>query len=138
MTLAAIQSAIVERYKDGAFELETFWPGVNYEPVANKAHARVWFVPTGNDAASLGGTGMDRISGFAQIDLMYPEGKGIGAALEKADAVAAIFERGQSQAYGATTAVFTGATVLQPRNEAGWLRVPVSVGWYSHQARSVP
>ena len=138
MSLAAIQSAIVERYKDGAFELETFWPGVNYEPVANKAHARVWFVPSGNDAASLGGTGMDRISGIAQIDLMYPEGKGIGAALEKADAVAAIFERGQSQAYGTTTAVFTGATVLQPRNEGGWLRVPISVGWYSHQARSVP
>ena len=138
MSLAAIQSAIVERYKDGAFALTTFWPGVNYEPTANTPHARVWFLPAGNDAASLGGAGLDRISGIAQIDLLYPEGKGIGAALEKADAVAAIFERGQSQIYSTTTVVFTGATVLQPRNEAGWLRVPVSVLWYSHQPRSEP
>lgn len=137
MSLAAIQSAIVARYQAGSFGLTTFYPGKNYEPSADTAHARIWFMPSGNDPASLGGTGLDRIVGVAQIDLMYPEGKGIGDALEKADAVAAYFQRGRSQAYSTTTVVFTGAVVLQPRNEGGWLRVPISVGWYSHQARSV-
>jgi hypothetical protein len=138
VSIAGINSAIVTRYKDGDFQLPTFWPGVNYEPTAGAAHARAWFLPAGNDAGSLGGTGLDVIRGILQIDLMYPDGKGIGVALEKADDVAAIFERGQSEVYGTSTVVFNGATVLQPRNENGWLRVPVSVGWYSHQARSVP
>jgi hypothetical protein len=137
VSLAGIQSAIVTRYQAGSFGLTTFYPGKNYDPTADTAHARLWFIPSGNDAASLGGTGSDLISGIAQIDLMYPEGKGIGDALEKADAVAAYFQRGQSQVYSGTTVVFDGATILQPRNEDGWLRVPVSIAWHCYKARSV-
>ena len=137
MSLAGIQSAIVTRYQSGSFGLTTFYPGKEYDPTADTAHARLWFIPSANDPSSMGGTGLDKISGVAQIDLMYPEGKGIGDALEKADSVASHFQRGRSQVYSGTTVVFNGATVLQPRNEGGWLKVPVSIGWYSHQARSV-
>lgn len=138
MNVAGIYSAIVTRYKAGDFGLETFWPGKNYDPAAGQLHARVYFLPSGNDPASLGSTGSDRMVGILQIDLMYPEGAGVGTALTKADEVAAYFQRGQSQAYeSAATVTFDGAKILQPRNEDGWLRVPVSIGWYCYKARSL-
>lgn len=138
MNVAGIYSAIVTRYKAGAFGIETFWPGKNYEPTAGEKHVRAYFMPSGNDPASLGATGSDRMTGIVQFDVMFPDGHGVGSALTKADDIAAYFQRGQSQAYGTeATVTFTGATILNPRNEDGWLRVPVSVGWYCHKARSV-
>lgn len=135
MSLAKAQSAIITRYDAADFGLTTFYPGVNYDPAARTAHCRIWFIPVGNDAGSLGRGGIDRISGIAQFDLMYPDGNGVGEALEMADNIAARFLRGYSQDYSGTDVVFTGGTVLSPRNENGWLRVPVSVGWYVNQSR---
>lgn len=137
MKWADVYSALVTRYQTGNFQLPVMWPNKDDAPVAGAAHARVWFIPAGSDGESLGGTGLDRLTGIMQIDLMYPTDTGIGYSMAKADEVAAIFQRGASQVYGTTCVVFNGATISGPRNEDGWLRTVVSVSWYAHVARSV-
>jgi hypothetical protein len=138
MKWADIYSALATHYQAADIDIETFWPNKDETPTAGKYHARVWFIPANNDAGSLGGTGVDRLSGILQIDLMCPTNIGIGHGMAHADAIAAAFQRGDSETYNTTCVVFTGTTINGPRNEDGWLRTVISVGWYAHVARSVP
>lgn len=137
MKWADVYSALTTKYQSGNFQLPVMWPNKDSSPAAGTAHARIWFIPANNDAGSLGGTGLDRLSGIMQIDLMYPTDTGIGYSMAMADDIAAIFQRGDSQVYNTTCVVFTGTTINGPRNEDGWLRTVISIGWYSHVARSV-
>ena len=137
MKWADIYSAIVTHYQAQNFDFPTYWPNKDGNPEPGQYHARVWFIPANNDAGSLGGTGVDRLSGILQIDLMCPTNIGIGHGMGYADDVATAFQRGDSETYNGTCVVFTGTSINGPRNEDGWLRTVISVGWYAHVARSV-
>ncbi len=137
MKWADIYSALATHYQTGNFDVPTYWPNKDETPTAGQHHARVWFIPADNDAASLGGTGLDRLSGIMQVDLMCPTNIGIGTAMRKADEIATAFQRGDSETINTTCVVFTGARIDGPRNEDGWLRTIISIGWYAHVARSV-
>jgi len=137
MKLADIYGGLITRYVAGNFGLTTYYPNKDGNPTAGEKHARVWFLPAQNDAASLGGSGYDRMSGILQIDLMYPTDNGIGDVLAKADEIAAYFQRGQDETYNTFTTRITGTRIDGPRNEDGWLRTIISIGWYAHVARSV-
>jgi len=138
MKLAEIYSALMTRVVAGNFGLTLFVPNKDKSPTAGTKHARVWFLPSQSDAGSLGGTGVDAQTGIMQIDLMYPTNAGIGDILDKADAIAKHFQRGHSQIYGSACVQITGTSVTSPRNEDGWMRAVVSIGWLCHIARSVP
>ena len=137
MKLADIYGALVTRYLSGNFGITTFYPNKDETPTAGQHHARIWFLPAENDAASLGGTGFDRQSGILQIDLMYPTNVGLGDMLGQADLIATHFQRGHSETYNSFTVRIDGTSVSGPRNEDGWLRTIISIGWYAHEARSV-
>jgi len=137
MRLADIYSACATRYASGSFTIPDYWPNDDNNPTAGTAHARVWFLPSENDAGSLGGNGVDVQTGILQVDLMYPTNIGIGDILDKADAIATHFQRGHSQVYDSQGVQFTGTNVTSPRNEDGWMRCIVSIGWMAHVARSV-
>jgi len=138
MRLADIYAALMTRVESGAFNLAVYDPNRDKNPTAGREHARLWFMPSQSDAASLGGNGLEIQTGILQIDLMYPTNKGIGDILIKADAIALHFQRGQSQDYNSLCVSFTGTNVTEPRNEDGWMRCICSIGWYAHIARSVP
>lgn len=132
-----IYSALATHYQGAALGIVTYWPNKDGNPAAGTTHNRIWFIPANNDAGSLGGTGVDRLSGLLQIDLMCPTNVGVGDCMDKADAIASAFQRGDSETYNGTCVVFTGTSINGPRNEDGWLRTVISVGWYAHVARSV-
>ncbi len=137
MRLADIYAACATRYQSGAFNSPDYWPNDDKNPTAGQRHARVWFLPAQNDAGSLGGSGVDVQTGILQVDLIYPTNIGIGNMLDEADAIASHFQRGHSQDYDGQCVQFTGTNVTAPRNEDGWLRTIISIGWYAHVARSV-
>lgn len=138
MKLADIYGALITRYLSGNFGITNFYPNKDETPTAGQHHARIWFLPAENDAGSLGGNGVDVQTGILQVDLMSPTNIGIGDILDKADAIATHFQRGHSQDYDGQCVQFTGTSVTAPRNEDGWMRCIVSIGWMAHVVRSVP
>lgn len=133
-----VRAAIAQRWAAGNYGLTTYYQGKDYAPVAGRKHARLFVLPNPTDGIALGGTGYDRMTGIAQIDLMYPTNEGDGAALAKADAIAADFQRGQSETYTGQAVQFRGASVGRSETVDGWLRVIVTVGWIADYNRSVP
>jgi len=104
-------------------------PGVAYQPTANTPHLRTALLAAGSDMASIGEDGTTRHRGIYQLSVVYPSGKGVGALLTKADAVANHFSR-QRLTEGAV-AVQCEVPQLGPViYEADWVSVPVSVPFF--------
>lgn len=137
MILADVRNAIVARWIAGAFGLTTFYQGKSWEPIAGTRHARLFVLPAPTDGVALGNTGYDRLSGIAQVDLMYPPNQGDATILAKADAVAAYFQRGQSQTSGSASVQFRGTSIGQTADVDGWLRCIVTINWFADYNRSV-
>lgn len=133
-----VRAAIAQRWAAGAYGLTTFYPGKDYEPTAGTKHARIFVLFNPFDGVACGGTGYDRATGIAQVDLMYPTNEGDGTAMAKADEIAADFQRGQSETYSSQAVRFTGASVGGSETIDGWLRVIVTIGWMADYNRSVP
>lgn len=134
MRYADIQSALITAWDGAGFSLTTFYPDREYNPTGN--HARLAFIPAGNDVATLGSTGTNEITGILQADILYQTGRGNGEILEKVDAVCAVFIPGHRVTYNNQQVTIVGANLRGPLSEGGWLRATVSITFSAYVQRS--
>ena len=131
MSFNSIPSALISRYRSGAFFTDalTAYPNAAFtKPTASTAWASVFVIPA--TTAPLSIRDSDEMAGVFQIDLNYPINSGAGAIQAKADAIRAHFTRGTVLS-GVEVGTVSVAT-LGPVD--GWYRVAVSINYRSFVA----
>lgn len=88
-----------------------------------------------SNVATLGSTGEDNHPGVFQIDINLPKNQGEGPLLQKADELAKLFPAGSSFTSGGQAVKLTGTSVSPTRTVKGFLRVSVSLQYYSRSQR---
>lgn len=135
MKFGDINAALVELYQSAQTGLRTYWPSVNYDPPANQPHARAFFLTNQPIPSSVGTGGLDANTGILQINLMYPDGEGIGNAVAMADTISQTFVGGTITTHNAQQVHILSCGIRQPDNADGWLRLIVSINWVAYVAR---
>jgi hypothetical protein len=102
--------------------------GLNYTPTAETKFLRATHLPAQTRALSLSFDGTNEFRGIFQVDVFWPEGKGIVAAKEQAASIIAYFARGTEMTHGGVTVKVTRPPYELPAiQEDGWLMVPVTI-----------
>lgn len=131
MSFNSIPSALIARYRSGAFFTDAFtaYPNTAFtKPGPSVAWASVFVIPATTAALSIRDS--DEMAGVFQIDLNYPINSGSGAAQTKADAIRAHFKRGT-----VLSGVEVGTVSVANLGPAdGWYRVAVSIAYRSFVA----
>ena len=97
-----------------------------YKSAIDVPYAHLWLVP-GKPDGSIIGDGFKRETGFLQINLNYPEAKGMLAAELMAEAIFKRFKRGTTFDVGFRVLVNEHPYSGPAKADAGWLRLPVRV-----------
>lgn len=118
--LAAFQSANVA------------WENARFEPAEGTGYLRPFLLPAEPRQASVGASGLDRISGIYQIDVCEPKDQGLGPHLRKVDQVIAQFSRGLSLTSNGATVTILRSWPGPSLDRDSFYCVPVSVSWYSY------
>lgn len=134
MNWAAIQQAMETKLKLLSLGLEFAWENVVYNPRAGVPFARVIHVPVTTEKLTLGTTGVMDSEGIMVVGLNYPSGIGSGAALAKADAIAAAFIPGTSFTAGSGNVVVRSTTMeaKEPSSQPDWWVLPVLVHYNAY------
>lgn len=137
MKFAAIDSALLDRFMSGGFfppaQVQT--ENKQFTPPSGKPWARITNLPAQPDQATLGDGGQDLHVGILQVDLLYPQGEGRGAALAMADRIATHFKAGDSWRHEDQAVRVTSCGRGTGINEGGWYRISVSINWKAHVTR---
>lgn len=88
-----------------------------------------------SNVATLGSTGEDNHPGVFQIDINLPKNQGEGPLLQKADELVKLFPAGSGFTSGGQAVKLTGTSVSPTRTVKGFLRVSVSLQYYSRSQR---
>lgn len=88
-----------------------------------------------SNVATMGSKGEDNHPGVFQIDINYPKNLGEGPLLQKADELAKLFPAGASFTSGGQAVKLTGTSVSPTRTVNGFLRVSISLNYYSRSQR---
>ena len=88
-----------------------------------------------SNVATMGSKGEDNHPGVFQIDINYPKNLGEGPLLQKADELVKLFPAGASFTSGGQAVKLTGTSVSPTRTVNGFLRVSVSLNYYSRSQR---
>lgn len=109
--------------------------GLNYNPTSGTEFLRVTHLPAATRGVGLAHTGKNEFRGLFQIDVFWPEGKGIVAAKEEAAALMTYFVRGTSMTHESVTVkVLRPPYELPAMQEAGWIIVPVTIPYLAFVA----
>ena len=100
-------------------------------PAPTVAYQKAMVLFAEPDNATYGGTYQEL--GFMQVDLMYPEGAGPGAAATRAELLRTTFARGNSFTSGGVTVIIQRTPELLPaRNEGGRYVQPVRIRFFAN------
>ncbi|USL90036.1 hypothetical protein [Vibrio phage vB_VpaS_CHI] len=88
-----------------------------------------------SNVATLGSKGEDNHPGVFQIDINLPKSKGEGPLLQKADELVKLFPAGSGFTSNGQAVKLTGTSVSPTRTVNGFLRVSVSLNYYSRSQR---
>lgn len=116
-----------------AYQVENYAPeNTKYTPVEGVGYLRSFLLVSEPAQASIGSTGLDRVSGIFQIDVAEPKDVGTGALMRKVDEVVAQFARGLSLTSNAVTLTVNRSWPGPAIARDSFYVVPVSVSWYSY------
>jgi hypothetical protein len=129
MSQASILQALVAHLDDFTPSMPVSAPNVTYTPTTGTPYLRVWHMPAVTDWLGLDpNENLNEHRGVLQIDVMWPAGQGVMQPLERADAIAAHFQRGQQFTHGGvTTQIVLPAEVARGDQDGAWFSIPVSV-----------
>lgn len=98
------------------------WENVRHNSTPGTPYFRVTHTVVDTEPATIGSHGVMETEGILVVGFNYPAGRGSGASLEKADALAAGFVPGQSITAGSGTIIFSKSTLehTQPSSEPDW------------------
>ena len=86
--------------------------------------------------ATLGDAGEDDHRGFLQIDINYPQHKGSGPALSKADEFSSFFVAGKALMYNSQEVRVLSSSLSSGRYVGGYYRLSLTVNYYARTARA--
>ena len=86
--------------------------------------------------ATLGTQGEDNHPGILQIDINYPQNKGAGIPLQKADEIASYFTAGKRLESNGQQVIVKSTTLSPARYVGGYYRISVDVNYYSRTMRT--
>lgn len=122
------QTALDARLASGSFtgSPPIAWENKEYKPVEGQTYLRPTNLPSGASSVGLADDSSVLVSGFYQIDVFAPRGKGPGPALGLADEICQLFSR--VRLTNGNTTVALGVPAQQPAIPGGaWNRVSVLV-----------
>lgn len=136
MSIAKIRSALVQAVQAGSFGLSVVYENTNsFTPQADTPWAAFSLSMTPPNVASLGDSGQNEYTGFAQLLLSHPLNSGAGASLEKADEIAAAFKPGSLLTYQGQAVRITRSGADSPFIDQGYYKTPVTIYWRAFAER---
>lgn len=134
MNWAVIHSALETMVNNLGLGLEIAWENVVYNSKPGVPFLRVVHFPVDTSKLTIGTTGVMDTEGIMVLGLNYPAGIGSGAALTKADAIAAAFKPGNSIAAGGGNIVVRSTTMQskEASSMADWWVLPVLVHYNAY------
>jgi len=103
-----------------------------FTPVEGEGYLRSFLLPAEPTQATIGTSGIDRVSGLYQIDVAMPKDIGTGALMRKVDEVVAQFARGLSLTSNAVTLTVQRSWPGPAIARDSFYVVPVSVSWFTY------
>ena len=134
MNWAGIQQALETKVKQLNLGLEFAWENVSYDPKPGVPYMRVIHVPVKTEKMNVGTNGVMDTEGIMVLGLNYPAGVGGGAAMSKADTIAAAFIPGTSFAAGSGDVVVR-STTMEAKERASnpdWWVLPVLIHYNAY------
>lgn len=130
MTAAAIRAGLETALKAMTPPLDTAWENVDFEPTPGEPYQKVNVLFARPDNPEVGRNYMQR--GFMQVTLMYPIGKGPGAAQTRAEAIRSAFYRTRAlTASGVTTTIEFTPEIMPGFRDGDRYAVPVRVPFFA-------
>lgn len=109
------------------------WPGRDFR--ASGAYLRPSFLPAATAAFSVRPDGTNEHRGLLQVDVFWPEDKGLTEPMERASEVIAHFKRGTTMyREGVKVRVVRPPYPSPALQEPGWLQVTVSIPYLAFVA----
>lgn len=111
--------------------IDVAYPGRTYTPREDTPWIRPTLLWATTDAVDLSGD-TNNYSGIFQVDLFWPEQRGMVRVLERASAIVAHFQRPQKLFHEGVRVEINLPPYLAPASqEPGWIQVPVSIPFRS-------
>lgn len=129
-----IRGALNTRLEEAASDLpEIAWEGMYYRPRVGVPYMQVSMVPAVITMESMGPAGLFRHEGSYEVTLVYPSDEGTANVELMADTIRAAFRAGDTLELSGTPVVrVLRAERGQVVDDVDWIRVNVSVRWYTY------
>jgi len=112
--------------------LATHWENDSFEPVNGTPYQRVFLLPATTENPTFGDAQAFE-TGIFQVTLCYPERKGSGAALARAELIRDQFARGLTLSSGGVSVKISGKASISPgRYEPGLYLIDVSIPYFAY------
>ena len=142
MSFQETNSALTQAYNDMALPVTTFYEGMPGDPPKTGDWIALSIIPGPNVVVTLGVGGEDQETGFMQLSMFTEQGHSTDKLLAWADVVQNEMVAGKGFISGSTTVEIGnldggGNTVerTQVRPDGGWLRLDVTVYYYTRFTR---
>lgn len=134
MSITAIRAALEAKLTAITPVLATAYENVAFTPVTGTAYQACYTLRAAPDNASMGDS-FYRERGIFQVNLMYPQNAGPGAAETRAGLIRAAFKRGTTLTSGATIVHVTDTPEIGTgRAEGDRFMIPVRIRWIAGEA----
>lgn len=132
MSMLDIRIALETRLNTMTPSLSTAWENDKFTPAVGTPYQRVYALPASTDNPTFGDT-QSLESGIMQVSLCYPELKGSGAAITRAELIRDQFTRGLTLTSGSITVRIQNTPSISPaRQEPGLYIIDVSIPYFAY------
>jgi hypothetical protein len=131
MSLSDVQTALFTAAVDSLGDIPIEGENTPFQRPTNSVWAVLSFVPNTPVVETLGSVGQDRVDGFIQIDLRYPDASGDSAARDDFETIRAAFKAGSRFTYNGQQVTILNCGRSQGRATGSWYRISVTITWYA-------
>jgi hypothetical protein len=135
MSLASIQTALDAKLLTYQ-STNVAWFGVNFKPKPNTAYIAPSMIGSSRKAVGAGEKGLLEWTGVYRVVARHPSGEGTLAALQKIDAIAAVFPRGLTLTSGSISIVCETPSLMSAQSDGEWVFSSVDIPWFAYEKPS--
>lgn len=137
MSLEKVQQAFISQLAAAfpTWATRIAWENKNFSATQGQAWMAFHFVPAGESIDTLSVDGLDRVDGFVQIDVNYPQGIGEGESRKTINALRTCFKPGYLT-YGGQSVLILSRSRAGGMTSDGFFKIPFTVRWRAQITRS--
>ena len=113
------------------------WENRVFDPSGLQKWASIFHIPNQPSVVTLGTGGLDRETGFLQIDFNIPQNTGDGALNTWADAARGEFIAGKSYTFSGQTIIILNTGIGAGRNVDSWFRKSLTINYRADLTRAI-